>query len=292
MTWHHCGVGDCKYKANHKGNLKRHKADVHNIGVTWHYCDEEGCEYKSKQNCHLTKHKQEVHNIGATWHHCNEEGCEYKSTRNGNLTKHKKQVHDIGDNICGFCWEKRNSQNFYEDKQGEHLICRECYEKKTGKKSRDEKIWSDYIDKNLGTQYLTSSDKSLKSQGGCQLYRPDKLYIGIDTVEVDELDEHQHKYNNGNYTCDEKRISDIYEEDGIVGKKMIVCRMNPDKYTVPTTQKTMNERLSIFVKFKKYIRTNPPKEHIHIYYFFYDKNNPRISQRYPHTLFFDDEDFK
>jgi len=131
-----------------------------------------------------------------------------------------------------------------------------------------------------------SDDTSLLQLGGCQRYRPDRIYIGINTVEIDECGEHQHKYNTGNYSCDEKRISDIYDEKGICGKQLIVTRFNPDNYTPTdsTGKKSLTERLKALVNLKKHLRTHPPDDKIHIYYLFYDRDNPRISQNIPHTL--------
>ena len=51
----------------------------------------------------------------------------------------------------------------------------------------------------------------MRTLGGCSLKRPDKLYASSDLVEVDECDEHQHKRENGDYTCDEKRLTELYE---------------------------------------------------------------------------------
>ena len=175
---------------------------------------------------------------------------------------------------------------------GLHKICRNCYKKVTGKNSRIEHIWSNYIDKELGTKFLSSNDRSLKSNGGCSSYRPDKLYIGVERVELDECDEHQHKRKNGNYSCDEKRISDIYDEQGIRGKNLVVIRWNPDTYKIPSgyTKKNRQERLKLFVKLKKKLRTIKQTDKIHIYYMFYDMDNSRISKRIPYTLIYNETD--
>ena len=143
------------------------------------------CNKTLKRKSHLKQHKADVHDIGVELHPC--DLCNQTFKRNGDLKRHKAYVHDIGDNVCDFCYKNRNSHIPYMDRQGKHLICRECYKKVTGKDSRVETIWSDYIDKHLGTEYLSSSDKSLKSRGGCQMYRPDKLYIGYEIVELDLL---------------------------------------------------------------------------------------------------------
>ena len=178
--------------------MKQHKANIHYIDVNWFYCDQDECDFKCKNNSHLKEHKEFVHDIG----------------------KHK----------CDFCLNHRNSHIEYEDSNKvKSSICRKCYQKVTGKKSRAEKIWSDYLDEHFGTEYLLGSDKSLKSMGGCTLKRPDKLYASPDTIFLCECDEHQHLYENGTYQCDEKRITDIYNTN-FVTKQMIVIRWNPDSY--------------------------------------------------------------
>ena len=292
VTWYHCDFEGCGQRFKIAGNLKRHKAYVHDIDVTWHDCDFEGCEERFKTAGDLKRHKAFVHDIDVTWHHCDFEGCGQKFKIVGKLKRHKAYVHDIGTHKCEFCYSNRNSHISYTDNTGSHKICRKCYKKATGKESRVEHTWSDYTDKELGTEYLSSSDKSLKSNGGCSLYRPDKLYIGIDRVEIDECDEHQHKRVNGDYTCDEKRISDIYDEYGINGKDLSVIRWNPDKYKVPHgyTTTPRQQRLKLFVELKKKLRTKNLTDKIHIYYMFYDMDNPRISKRIPHTMIYNEAD--
>ena len=135
--------------------------------------------------------------------------------------------------------------------------------------------------------YLIGTDKSFKSMGGCQKYRPDKLYMGKDIVLHIETDEHQHKYSNGSYDCEEKRISDCYNE--FIGKKYIVIRWNPDKYNPPKNNKMKNrkERLKILKELIKKVLKNPPKEMIYIYYLFYDKDNPKIAKNIQYQMIYD-----
>ena len=277
VIWYHCDQNDCNYKCKDNCHLTSHKKFKHDIGVIWFYCDQENCEYRCKDSSSLTTHKKFKHNIGVIWYSCDIENCKYKCKSNVDLKKHKEFVHDIGEYKCDYCLQNRNSHIYHK----KHYICRNCFNKATGKTSKIEKIWSDYLDKHIGTEYLLSSDKNLRYSGGCQLYRPDKLYVGIDMVELDECDENQHRYNNGDYSCDEKRISDIYDEDGICGKKMVVIRWNPHNYKVPEryTRKNQKERLDMMVKLKKYLRKNPPEDKIYIYYMFYDQDSDKLSQK-------------
>ena len=151
------------------GALKRHKAFKHNIDVTWHVCDQEGCDYKSKNTSNLKQHKADVHNIDVTWHVCDQEGCDYKSKQASNLKQHKEFLHDIGTNECECCCKNRNSKNTYLCPTTKETItmCNACFNKATGKHTRKEKDWSDHLDEHLGTDNLLSSDRNLRSVGGC-----------------------------------------------------------------------------------------------------------------------------
>ena len=199
---------------------------------------------------------------------------------------HKKYIHDIGKHKCSFCLQNRNSSIPYKDNVGVHNICKRCYKIKTGKGSRKEKKWSDYIDEHYGEVYLSSNDRPMSSNGGCTNYRPDKLYISNDLVEINECDENQHRW--GNYECDEKRISDISED--INGKKLIVIRWNPDNYKQPKgikiKKKNISERLKQMVEFKEHIIKNLPEELIHVYYMFFDEDNPNLVKNIPKTMIY------
>ena len=289
VTWHVCDQKGCTKKFKQAGNLKQHKADVHNIGVTWHECDQEGCTEKFKQASNLKQHKAYVHDIGVTWHVCDQKGCTKKFKKASTLKKHKAYVHDIGTNECECCCKNRNSKNTYWCPTTKETItmCNACFNKATGKHTRKEKDWSDHLDEHLGTHGLLSSDRNLRSLGGCQLYRPDKLYTDLNYVEQGECDEDQHLYANGTYECDERRVSDIYGEDGIVGKNMCVLRWNPDHYVPKKGMKKIRkeERLQVYVKLARHLRKK--KDHvdkIHIYYLFYSEDNPRLSKNIPHTM--------
>ena len=290
VKWYCCT--NCDYKCRSGTELKRHNAYKHGLCITWHKCHIYNCESKFKTNCDLKRHIRNVHGISTKWFPCTYDKCTSKFKSNSHLKRHKEQVHDIGTHKCDFCLGNRNSHILYKDKQGKHTICRKCYNKATGKTSRVEHKWSDYLDKHIGTEYLNCSDKSLISQGGCSLKRPDKLYIGIDTVFVLECDENQHKWNSDSYGCEEGRISEIYDEDGIFGKTLVVIRWNPDHYKVPNGYKKIlrEERLQLNVKLKKYLRLNPPKDKITIYYMFYDIDSNRICKNYPFKMIYNEDD--
>lgn len=225
--------------------------------------------------------------IGVVWHTCDQPDCTAQFKRASILTRHKANKHDIGEFVCEYCNRNRNSRIAHVDKNaGQVHICRDCFRKATGKTSRIELEWSDYIDRELGTTFLVSSDKSLRSQGGCSLRRPDKLYASSDVVEVDECDEYQHtRTGSSDYTCDEKRLSEIYDEPSVCGKQMVVIRWNPHAYEVPEGTKRLSkrERLGLFVALKRRLRERPngARPKIEVFYMFYDRSNPLICKSIP-----------
>ena len=310
-----CDIDECTYITIQNDNLRRHKADVHNIDIKWFYCDIDECVFKSKSKCHIKEHKTSIHDIDVKWIYCDIDECIYKCRVNGSLTQHKAQIrcintkwfncvidecdyicktkgsikrhhiliHDIGDNVCKNCDEKRYSS--FEYKFENYKICKRCYYNFTGRNSRIEERWSDYLDEEPKLKpFCIGSDKSLKKMGGCQSYRPDKLYRGIGITVIGELDEKQHPGEN--YSCDEKRVSDIYEE--VTGDKLIVLRMNPDSYKTPDGSKCkdINVRFKEYKKFLLELIANPPEEIIKVYYMYYSADNNNITKNLPFELIY------
>ena len=303
--WYHCDKENCNYKTTRKDNLTRHLEFVHDIGKhsrckhninpTWYHCKEDNCNHKTTRKDSLTKHLKCTHQINPTWYHCKEDNCNHKTTRKYNLTRHLEFVHDIGKHECSFCLSLRNSQNAYTDEHGTHQICNKCYAKSTGQQSRKETLWSNYLDEHLECPAIIS-DKNLKSIGGCILQRPDKLYTSTVYTELGECDEYEHLHKNGDYSCDENRITKIYDEEGIMGTHMNVLRWNPDNFKAPKGVKkpTFDERCEIYValsqKLRKYSQKNILKNHIHIYYMFYSKDNPLLAKNIPYTILYSMKD--
>ena len=67
------------------GDLKRHKANVHDIDAKWSKCDQ--CGFKSKMNGYLKVHKANIHGIDVKWFKCDQ--CDAKYKENGTLKKTK-----------------------------------------------------------------------------------------------------------------------------------------------------------------------------------------------------------
>ncbi len=294
FNWIPCTIENCTSKFKTNDNLKQHifKKHTPDNKINWIPCTIENCISKFKTNSELKKHILHKHTPDnkIKWKLCIVENCTSKFKTNSELKKHLSLIHDLGDKNCNFC--KRNVYKLisHQNIHGKHKICRKCYNKVTGKNSRAEKQMGDYLDKNIGTEFLLGSDKSLKSMGGCQLYRPDKLYSDPNIVIHIECDEFQHKRSNTTYLCDEKRISDIYNE--FPGKKYIVIRWNPDHYKSLRNKKRClrPERLKLLVDLFCKVQQHPPDNIITIYYMFYNADNPLIAKNIPYYLIQNEND--
>lgn len=280
---------DTALSSFYASTIKQHKQEVHGIDLVMVKCKH--CETNFKRKSHLQQHIQEVHEIGdITLYKC--ELCKSPTIfkRKGHLKKHNEFVHDIGEFKCDFCLNNRNSHIPYEDTAGKHHICKKCYKKTTGKESRIELIVSDYLDEHFGTEFLMGSDKSLKSMGGSLKYRPDKLYASSDFVLLVEIDENQHKYANGSYDCEERRVSDIYDE--FVGKTLVCIRWNPHTYKPPEGEKKAlrEERINMLMKLMKTLLEHPPKDKMSNFYMYYDADSPRLSKKIPKHLIYKESD--
>ena len=60
---HKCAIDDCNYESKDLGHIKRHKANIHDIGIIWNKCDISNCEYKCKDKNRMKQHKANIHDI-------------------------------------------------------------------------------------------------------------------------------------------------------------------------------------------------------------------------------------
>jgi len=286
VVWHSCDL--CSYKCKERTTLRQHKQNKHNIDVVWHSCDL--CSFKCKHKGNLKTHKQTKHNIDVVWYSC--DLCSFQCKTKGELKRHKQYVENIGDKTCQLC-EKTNlgvvkpygSNGKYID------MCDDCAIE-TGQKKRIEHRYTQYLDKHI--DFPSINDRVVRGSV-CLKYRPDKIYVGINRIVHIEIDEHQHQNKSGDYTCDEKRISDIYDEfQAPVPEHYIVIRLNTDSYQTENKyyqvdrDKIFNKRAKILIRLMKKIEKQPPPSKICIYYLYYSNDNNRIAKNIPHMLLNDE----
>ena len=89
VVWHYCDL--CDHKCKQKGNLKTHRASAHDIGVTWHPCDL--CDREFKRSGDLKRHRADTHEINVVWHACEFTMCDYRAKQKSNLNIHWNRCH-------------------------------------------------------------------------------------------------------------------------------------------------------------------------------------------------------
>lgn len=250
-------------------------ADRHNIGVTWEDC--KYCVAKFKQKTQLNNHMAFKHDIGVTWHKCSR--CDHRSKMKGDLNRHLQQVHDIGHKECTVCYKQCGILKQFKGVG----ICRECAVAYGAKKERIEIKYVNALKKQFDMPFVHDA-----RVGGnaCLSYRPDVLFLDANCkVHIQfELDEHQHGWKSGSYDCDEKRISDIYDEFGDnVPDQYVVVRLNPDSYgnEQHSRNKVFQKRLDHLLEVLHAVRKRPPPHRISIIYMYYDEKNHRIAKNIP-----------
>ena len=323
VVWENCDL--CESKCKTKSNLKSHKLKKHNIGLEWKNCDL--CESKFKTKGEFQKHKMHIHEIGLEWKSC--DLCEVKCKTKGNLKMHKaflhnigrfgcdsetckkrfhtkyflekhfKNYHDRGNEVCVSCNERVFKLHCYYYEKGKTCkICRRCYKEKTGKDSRIEHILSDYLDTFIDKEFILTEDSKVHG-ATCSDYRPDKMYHDSfhNLVLHFECDENEHKGKNGDYSCDEKRISEIYDEfkESKI-ENYIVIRYNPDPFKKPDKYKktrfTKEYRRDLLKKVINHIFEFESQHPILIIYMFYSPDSDRFSKNLPNIKIYSESDIK
>ena len=291
----------CKYFTMHPTHLKEHLCAKHNIGgYHCHLCSH--APYADRT--HFIDHMFDKHGLGGKYKctliddYNTDEICTEVFPRNARLKAHILKEHDPGDEYCELCLSNHGTSQGVQLSQPESthftFICNKCYEnvRDDPVKKRVEHIWSDYVDQHLGMKGLVGNDMSLRSLGGCSRLRPDKIYYNSKHCrEIDELDEHQH--TGSSYTCEEQRLHRIYIDPYVVGRLLIVTRINPDIYHLEKEDEKYierEERFELFVEFKQYIRSlynslgykkfTNKFSMIPVFYLFYDSDNEGVVRKY------------
>lgn len=262
-------------------------SSVHNIDTTWYCCDQPGCGHKTKHSSSIKTHKANIHDINVIWYHCDQHGCGFKAKQSANLKQHKAVVHDIGAFRCQLCEGACGKTTPWTcSKTLVQLdICRKCYLKSTGYKTRVEKQVVGWLQEHF-PHPIVRQDRRVQGDA-CLAYRPDIMYYdGLEQLTIYvEVDEHQHKYGNGSYACDEKRMSDLYDEtSGLV----VFVRYNPHTYKPPHGTPKVNsgnDRRRLLLRTLENIVINwkalQDEAPLHVIYICYDQDNPNIAQRIP-----------
>ena len=272
IVWHHCKHCDKRFKS--AGELKTHMKFKHDIGVKWYNC--EHCNQRFKKAGNLKEHRANVHDIDVVWHDC--EHCDKRFKKAGDLKRHMAAVHDIGPYTCDICMGACGSVSEFDTPHGSFQICRTCYKKETGCRTRKELRMRNYLLENEDLKHLLPWLQRLDSVIGgnaCTRYRPDALYVGTDLWIQVECDEHQH--NGHNYSCEQRRISEIFEETD--GKPLIVIRWNPDN--TKTHKTSFNKRLESLRDTILEVSKVKPKDPIEVLYMFYERDNDNICKDFP-----------
>ena len=213
--------------------------------------------------------------------------CSFKSAQNSTLTNHKGWIHDIGNEQCTICYDNSYRPRSWIDPATKEEVkcCRTCYKNHTGKDLRVEQEWSDYLDDHFDKEFRLCADNQVNT---CNRSRPDGLWASNDLVLHWELDEHQHYGKN--YSCEEKRISELYDQ--FPGKQYIVVRVNPHAYTHPAgkAKPEKEERKKLMLKVMKTCLTKKWETKIHIVYMFYSKDNGNVTKNISKTMLYDAED--
>jgi len=291
QVWHHCPQPNCNYQALQHYSLKSHFAHKHKIGQVFLHCPH--CDHKVLQKCHLNRHLAEKHGINQVWHHCPQPNCTHKSLQKCHLKSHLANIHDIGNIYCDICYETcgkvRHIKAANDNVKGAD-VCRTCCDDYG---LRKERIESQYI-KGIRKQFDHFMVHDARINGdACLRYRPDAIWLDIlCRVHIHfELDEHQHLWKNGSYDCDERRISDIYDEfKDNVPQHYVVVRLNPDGYKGQQTKRSevFKHRLTHLIEILKRVKVDPPTEKISVIYMYYDRTTHRIAKNLP-AYFVDDD---
>jgi hypothetical protein len=131
-------------------------------------------------------------------------------------------------------------------------------------------------------------------EGGCSRRRPDVFIDFGSHCLIIEIDENKHT----NYSCEQKRMMDIYEDNGF--RKIVFIRFNPDGYETDTDKyispfshtktgivnvdkKEMERRIELLTSKINYYKNNVPDLEFVVEYMFYG-NTPHANTDSFHAI--------
>jgi len=291
-----CRYKECKDEFKTENELKDHKKTTHNEIIRPYICDQPNCGKTFEHQIRLTRHTKTFHKIDPDWYPCEEDSCTAKFTRKDSLKIHLQNVHDIGEFECQLCIKKCAKLTKWKDPKTKKSldICRGCYLKATGHKTRVEKEIVEWLKDNYN-QPIIKQDQRVNGEA-CLKYRPDIMYsCAINNVTIYcEIDEHQHSKSNGTYKCEEKRMSELYDETP--GNLVVFIRYNPHTYVSPANETRLKkeERLNLLKDTLNYITTHSKelkeKALIQVFYICYSSTNKLIAKDIPKQLIYKKED--
>jgi len=279
VIWHPCTHPGCNDKFKQPGTLKVHMSAKHDVDVIWYPCIHPGCNDKFKRAGHLKQHMSDKHDVGVIWHPCTDPECDDKFKQAVNFRAHMASVHDVGEFVCECCVGACGVVIEVVTEHGSMEVCRKCFKKITGCKTRKELRMRQFLLKDPALAdvlpWLQRLDRRIGGEA-CTSYRPDALYAGTDVWIQVECQENQH--SGKAYSCEEKRISDIFDETG--GKSLVVIMWNPDRSR--THKSSLDERLPPLRDAILRASSSTPQYPIQVWYMYYDRdNNPNICKNLP-----------
>jgi len=87
-----CGTNGCTYSTKRGDHMRRHKMNMHSVGLKWHFCNIGECMYKCKRKEALVRHQASIHDE-TKWHSCPSFGCSFKNRAKKNIKLHVKEIH-------------------------------------------------------------------------------------------------------------------------------------------------------------------------------------------------------
>ncbi len=285
---------ECGFLTKREGSMKSHvkkfcKKNPNQNRVTL-YCDE--CEHNTTNPYNLEDHKARMHD--GTIEIINCEYCcnDYKGIYS--YRKHIRGVHDIGDKECQLCVRKCGKLHDTIIDNKSLKICKICHNKLTGYKTRIEKVVVEYMKEHFHGEIM-KQDQFVRGEA-CLPYKPDTMYgciIGNRILYI-EIDEHEHKYNS-HYKCDEKRMSDLYDETP--GYDVVFIRFNPHNYNYEDKSKKITDldaKLKMLINVMEMCSDskNNPSSPLSLIYMFYSKNNSILAQNISYEMIQTREDLE